>query len=61
MKTPHIWVVEMFDDGKWWPTVGVGLNREDARGHKQSWAESMPDDKFRVTKYISTAWPGGKG
>ena len=58
MKTPHIWVVEMFDNGKWWPTVGGGLTREDAKASKWWWLETGPDDKYRITKYISTVLPG---
>lgn len=48
----HIWVVEMLDDGRWFPTVGSGITREEARWEMAQWRERNPSDRFRVRKYV---------
>jgi hypothetical protein len=48
----YLWIVEMREDGKWFPTVGVGLTRADAmREMKDYWRENNRHDSFRVRKY----------
>jgi hypothetical protein len=47
----HIWVVEMWDSGKWNTTVGVGIDRENGREALKDWKSRCPDDKFRLVKY----------
>ena len=48
----HVWIIEMLCDGKWLPTVGCGLTREDARiKMRDEWKRPMPDEKFRVWPY----------
>jgi len=56
----HLWVVEMQEDGQWWPTVGVSLTRDDARRDHAQWERDNPDDSFRVRKYAPTS-TGEKG
>ena len=48
----YLWVIEIFENGRWQATVGAGLTREDARREKKTyWEFNMPDDKFRIRKY----------
>lgn len=51
----HIWIVEIWLDGKWKPTVGSGLTREDARQELRRWKQKCLNDKFRLQKYIPVA------
>jgi len=51
----HVWIVEMLCSGKWHPTVGCSLVREDGRTKLKDWQEHNPDDKFRLKKYIRGA------
>lgn len=52
MKKNHIWLIEMFNKGKWLPTVGAYLTRADARRFKrEDWEYDMPDTLFRIRKY----------
>ena len=47
-----IWVVEVCDKGKWSPTVGVGLTKEDAnRRSIDGWKRQFPEG-VRVRKYV---------
>jgi len=49
----HIWVIEMYDKGKWLPTTGVDLTRANAREQKRvPWERRCPDYKFRIRKYV---------
>ena len=50
----HIWIVEMWDEEtrEWEPTVGIGMDRSDARKEKQQWELRNPSDTFRVKKYV---------
>lgn len=48
----HIWVIEMWTGKRWDPTVGVALRRKDAAKECQVWKERVPDDRFRVKKYM---------
>mgnify|MGYP001577691818 CR=1 FL=1 len=52
MRRRFIWVVEMFVNGGWGATVGIGLTRIDARKHMKSWQSRNPDDRFRLVRYI---------
>lgn len=52
LKTVRLWVVEMeVADGRWEPTVGVGVTREQAREECMRWRENNPADNFRVKEY----------
>ena len=47
-----IWVVEMLSRfGKWEPTVGVSLTRENGLGVYAEWKHNNPDNQFRLTQY----------
>ena len=49
----HIWVIEMYDKGKWLPTTGVDLTRANAREQKRvPWERRCPIWKFRIRKYV---------
>jgi hypothetical protein len=49
----HVWVIQMLCDGKWEPTIGTGITRDDAQMRKRAeWEKPSPDDKFRIRKYI---------
>jgi len=50
----RIWVVEMYCNGRWWPTVGAGITREEAREEMSTWKEKNPCNRFRVRKYEAT-------
>lgn len=48
----RLWVVEMLVDyGRWEPTVGCGLCREEARQEVIKFREANPADEFRVREY----------
>ena len=47
----HVWVVEMWHDGRWNPTVAVSPSRSDGRIEMSGWKVCNPDDKFRLTRY----------
>ena len=53
----HLWVVEWNPDrdGRWVSTVGCGCTREDGRHALSKWRERMPDELFRLAKYIREA------
>lgn len=53
MARDYVWIVEHYWDhrGQWYPTVGVALDREAARGELADWKRRNPDDRFRLTKY----------
>lgn len=54
----HIWVVEWTGGAGWWePTVGVHFVRDEGRRDLADWRKENPDDKFRLTKYVSTRKP----
>lgn len=52
-KPRGLWVVEMRHEGKgkWYTTVGVQLNRNDARRILKDWQTRNPNDKFRLQLY----------
>lgn len=50
----HIWVIEIFEKGKWYPTAGAHPFRKDARSDiKYYWRFTYPTTKFRIRKYVS--------
>jgi hypothetical protein len=54
-REAYLWVVEMWIDEpgmkkQWVPTVGVSLNREEARRELATWRESNVE-RFRLAKY----------
>ena len=50
----RVWIVEMKNpiNNQWGPTVGIGLDRDDARQRLAEWKTRNPWDKFRVRKYV---------
>ena len=49
----HIWIVEMFENGKWHTTVGAGLTYADAvREKRDAWEWHNAEYKFRICKYV---------
>ena len=52
----YLWVVEMFDDGArrpaWEPTLGVGLDRQQARSEMAELKYRNPNDRFRLCRYV---------
>lgn len=65
MSARYIWVVEMEGEhnGRWSPTVGVGLNERDATEMKRQWRKNNPTDRFRIVRYryVSAASAKGQG
>lgn len=52
-KTNYIWVIEVkYENGEWYPCVGVGLNREDGRRKLKDWKIHNVSEDFRLKKYI---------
>lgn len=55
-KSVRLWVVEMLvDDGRWEPTVGCGITRDQARNECIQWRSDNPADQFRVREYVPYA------
>lgn len=52
----HVWIVEIrhHESGKWMPTVGCALDRENGRRKRDHWRRANPDDSFRLTRYLAT-------
>jgi hypothetical protein len=48
MSMNKVWLIEMFDNGRWWPCADAYLDREAARLGMKTWREKCPDDKFRT-------------
>ena len=49
----RLWIVEMWNEGmgRWEPTAGASLTREEARRDLQDWRADNADDTFRVCRY----------
>lgn len=61
MKTNHVWVVEIFNRGRFEPCTEAKLTKEAAEcAMREWWKTNCPDDRFRVTKYTAAA-PRGEG
>lgn len=50
-RTNTVWIVEMWINGRWEPTVGCGLGRAHGREKIAEWRKSNQDDKFRLRQY----------
>jgi hypothetical protein len=48
---PNIWLVEHWDAGRWWPTVGIALDHPAGRAELADWKAKNPDDRFRLVRY----------
>lgn len=57
--TRGLWVVELFVYGRWEPTIGVRLTRDEAREEMQSWRRRNPTDRFRLRRYTAPEAKGG--
>ena len=58
MKPNHVWIIEMLFEltkggSHWFPTVGCGIDREQAKSELKTWKRRNPCDKFRIRKYTS--------
>ena len=57
MKKKHVWVIELLDftypEKGWSPCAACGIDRQQARLIQKQWKERNPDDRFRITKYVS--------
>jgi len=47
----HIWVLELFDDGKWFPTVETRLTKEEAVRRKRALDREGDGIKWGISKY----------
>jgi hypothetical protein len=47
-----LWVVEMFERGKWLPTVGTSLTKRAGQIELRQWRDDNPDDRYRLVKYV---------
>ena len=54
IRWDRIWVVEMLntDQGRWEPTVGVGLTREAGRIELERWRAENSPCQFRLRDYL---------
>jgi len=50
-----VWVVEMWMGNRWEPCVSCRLKRHDAAMALRVWQGTLPDDRFRVAKYIRSS------
>jgi hypothetical protein len=48
----HIWVIEVKENGKWSPTVGTGITKEDARKIELPGFRRQFPEGCRITKYV---------
>lgn len=48
----YLWIIEIYENGKWMTTVGGGLSRQDARRDLVDWKHNNPCDEFRIRKYV---------
>lgn len=48
----HIYVIELWDGGKYIPTVGVGRTRESGELELSRWRKRLPKDNLRLQKYV---------
>ena len=48
----YVWIIEILDKGKWYPTIGCGLTKKTADMFKRAeWEAGCSKTKFRVVKY----------
>ena len=48
----HLWVIEIYGEFGWQPTVGVGKTAEEARKLLDDWLKINTFDSFRIRKYV---------
>jgi len=48
----RLWVVEVFRNGKYVPTIHFGLSRKEARAQQKNRKRFYPNAHLRVTKYV---------
>lgn len=53
-----VWMVEILERGRWWPTVGASLTRADGRQDLREWRQNNRSDTFRLVKYarVTRRW-----
>ena len=56
--TRRVWIVEIWERGRWAPTTGCHLDRADARLGCKYWHEDNPADRFRVREYVAVETKG---
>ena len=47
-----IWVIEIYGEFGWHPTVGVGKTMNEARWLLDDWMKINKFDEFRIKKYV---------
>ncbi len=54
IQMAKLWVVELWNAqrGRWEPTVGCALTRDDCRQVARDWRTRNPDDDFRIHQYV---------
>ena len=53
-----LWVVEILvAEGRWMPTIGVGLTKDEALQECRRYEEENSLDQYRVQKYVSSTEP----
>ena len=54
LRKPNcLWVVEMYEEGHWLPTLGTSLSRDEGRRQLGVWRESCLSDCFRLRRYYA--------
>lgn len=48
----QVYVIELWDGGKYIPTVGVGRTRESGELELSRWRKRLPKDTLRLQKYV---------
>ena len=48
----HLWVIEIYGEFGWSPTVGVGKTANEARKLLDDWLKINTFDSFRIRKYL---------
>ena len=48
----HVWVVEMWMGDRWEPCSSCRLTKHDGAMARRVWESNMPDDRFRIVKYV---------
>jgi len=51
-QEPHIWIVEIFEDGKWKPCAEASLDKVTAVTRMVQWKQDYQSNRFRVRKYV---------
>ena len=48
----HLWVIEIYGEFGWSPTVGVGRTNLEAANVLNDWLKINTFDEFRIKKYV---------